>query len=151
MRTRADGFTLLEIMVALAVAAVALTAIIQSVYRQTDEVARLRERTLVLYIASNTLTELRLSGEFPDVGRNEDDVEFAGRDWRVARIVSESGVEGLRRVDVAVSYPDSEDTPIRTISGFVAQRASVPAGSLPGFSQLEVGSGTTPGADGAQR
>ena len=57
---RARGFTLVEVMVALAVVAVALPALLTTLYQQADDTAYLRDKALAHMVAANRLQETRL-------------------------------------------------------------------------------------------
>lgn len=118
LQKRASGMTLLEVMVALAIISLALTAATIAVGQVISSANSMRDRTYANWIAQNQLTEIRLSGEFPDTGRSTGEVFYAGLDWAWEANISETGVENLLRVDVAVSFPDREGT-IWTVTGFV--------------------------------
>lgn len=135
------GFTLIEVMVALVIASLGLTALVVSLQQHTDNARRLRDRTLALYVASNAITELRLNTAFPEVGRSTDETTFADRRWQVVTVVAESGIEGLRRVDVTISEAETPDNAIRTVAGFVSNRAALPAAAVPSFDDLGVPEG----------
>ena len=57
---RARGFTLIEVMVALAVVAIALPALLISLYQQVDSTAYLRDKSIAHMVAANKLVELRV-------------------------------------------------------------------------------------------
>ena len=117
---RAAGFTLVEVAVALAVAALSLAAVTAAMSQMVDAASSMRERTYASWIAQNKIAELRLSNVVPDVSEDSGDVEFAGLEWTWRSTVSETGVENLYRVDVAVSVVDS-DTVVRTVTGFIGE------------------------------
>lgn len=118
--SRDRGFTLIEVMVALVVVALSLSAVMAVVARQVNFASVLQERTYASWIAQNKIAELRLSSEQPDVDTTTDEVEFAFVEWATRTTISETGVDNLWRVDVAVSYAGSDDV-IRTVTGFVGQ------------------------------
>lgn len=60
MRRRAGGFTLIEVLIALAIVAVALAAVMRAVSVATDDQARIRDRRLALMCVQNRWEELRL-------------------------------------------------------------------------------------------
>jgi len=112
------GFTLIEVMVALAIVALALTAMASSMHTMIDSANTMRERTYASWIAQNRIAELRLSGVVPEVGTNDGELEYGGTQWAWRTVVSETGVESFMRIDVTVSLVDS-DYDVRTVTGFV--------------------------------
>ena len=114
-----SGFTLIEILVALAILALALSAAMATVHGTVMFGATLEDRVLAGWIAENHISEFRLGIDTPDVGESGDTVEFAGRDWRWTARVSETPAEGLMRIDVDVAYADDPDRVLITLSGFM--------------------------------
>lgn len=117
---RSRGFTLIEVMVALAIVSLALASASISMLQMVGAAGTLRDRTYASWIAQNKITEIRLAGVLPDVDATSGEVDFANNTWAWRAVVSETGVENLRRVDVTVSRP-GEDAFIRQVSGFVGQ------------------------------
>ena len=117
---RSAGFTLVEVMVALAIAGLSLAAVAASISQMVDAASAMQERTYASWIAQNKITELRLTNEIPEVSSSSGEVEFAALEWAWRATISETGVEDLFRVDVAVSYAGSDDV-IRTVSGFIGE------------------------------
>lgn len=117
---RSAGFTLIEVMVALVVATLALVAVMASISQMIDAGTAMRERTYASWIGQNKITEMRLANTEPDVSESSGEVEFAGLDWGWTATVSETGVEFLYRVDVAVGFAGSNDV-VRTVTGFIGE------------------------------
>jgi general secretion pathway protein I len=117
---RSAGFTLIEVMVALVIASLALVAVMASISQMVDAGTAMRDRTYASWIAQNKIAELRLANTEPDVSESNGEVEFAGLDWGWTATISETGVEFLYRVDVAVSFAGSNDV-IRTVTGFIGE------------------------------
>jgi len=63
------GFTLIEVLIALAIVSIALAAVMRSVAVATDDQSRLRDRRLALMCAQDRWQELRLAGQLPQDGR----------------------------------------------------------------------------------
>ncbi len=114
------GFTLIEVMVALVVAALALVAVMASISQMIDAGAAMRDRTYASWIAQNKIAELRLANTEPEVSTSNGEVEFAGLEWAWTATISETGVQYLYRVDVGVSFAGSEDV-VRTVTGFIGE------------------------------
>ena len=137
---RSAGFTLLEVMVALAIAALSLTAVTAAMSQMVDAANSMRERTYASWIAQNKIAELRLANVVPEVSEDSGEVEYAGLEWTWRANISETGVENLYRVDVEVSFLDS-DAVIRTVTGFIGEPA------IPGQSNIAWSSSLQPAGE----
>tara|TARA_Y100000389_G_C17469308_1_gene528779 strand:+ start:7040 stop:7480 length:441 start_codon:yes stop_codon:yes gene_type:complete len=124
LRTINKGFTLLEVMVALAIVALSLMAVTSSIVQMIDSANIMRDRTYATWIAQNIITEYRLALLTPEVGDSNGEVLFMNRDWSWRAVVENSGVNNLYRINVEVSL-EGNDNNIRTITGFIGQ-PSVP-------------------------
>jgi len=114
---RARGFTLLEVLIALAVVALAMLALTRTATMQVRDFDALRERTLASWIAANVLTETRLATALPSTGKSDGRVEFAARSWRWTRDVRATADPEIRRIDIQVFTGEARD-PSASLSGF---------------------------------
>lgn len=112
-----SGFTLIEVLVALAVVALALLGLTRTAALQVNDFDALRERTLAGWVAANVLTETRLAAPLPSTGRSDGRVDFAARAWRWTRDVSATPDPQIRRVDIRVFAGDAREA-TASISGF---------------------------------
>ena len=122
------GFTLVEVMVALAVVAVALPALLVTLSQQLDGLRYLEDRTHAQWVAANRLAELRLvvsaKGSL-QTGRVSGSEEMAGRSWYWWSEGVETEVPGFFRYEIVVSdRKDGEASPIHTLDGYLAQEQS---------------------------
>ncbi|MGK7294675.1 MAG: type II secretion system minor pseudopilin GspI [Candidatus Wenzhouxiangella sp. M2_3B_020] len=102
---RAGGFTLIEVLVALAVVAIALAALTQAGARGLDRQAELEQRTFALWLADNRLTEIRLQPGLR-AGVRSGTTRYAGRDWRWRADIGPAPGGELWRIDVEIMQPD---------------------------------------------
>ena len=116
---RARGFTLLEVLIALAVVALALLALTRTAMLQVADFDALRERTLAGWVAANVLAETRLASAMPATGRSDGKTELAARSWRWTRDVRTTPDSEVRRVDIQVFAGDSKE-PSASLSGFAS-------------------------------
>lgn len=104
---RIDGFTLVEVLVALAILAIALAAVLRAMGQAIDVTADLRDRTLAMWVAQERATAIYLKRTWPAVSTTEGTVQFAERDWRWKEQVSSTAVASMRRVDIEIGAPKS--------------------------------------------
>jgi general secretion pathway protein I len=114
-RARAtDGFTLVEVLVAVAIVAITLAAGLKAAGALTDNAQRLSDIVNAQWCADNALTNLRLAKQFPGVG----DIDFAcnqmGRDYQGRLVTRPTPNPNFRRID-AVILSDA-GVPLLTLS-----------------------------------
>lgn len=115
----AGGFTLLEILVAVFILAIALSAVLAGTARHADNAGYLRDRTLAMWVAHNRLTEIELEPQWPEVGKSEGSIGMAGVEWHWDVQVSGTQDPSLRRVDIQVQAPGREGD-AATLSSFLS-------------------------------
>ena len=122
-RRASAGFTLVEILVALAVLAIALTATAHALGNAVDTTASLRERTLARWVAEDRLAEIELKNEWPVLDTKEGDATMGGRKFHWIQETGVTPVAKLRRVVVGVVLPGG-NVPLVSLTGFVEQTAA---------------------------
>lgn len=114
------GFTLLEVMVALAILAVVAAMVHATLQRHVRNARALENRALAGWLADTTLAELQLQGVAAP-GISEDTVEQGARRWKVERDLQATAEPHLRLVRIRVSDAGGEDGGV-SLSGFVGVR-----------------------------
>lgn len=122
LHSRCKGFTLIEVMVALAIVALSLTAVAASMVQMIDAANAMRDRTYASWIAQNKITEMRLAADMPEVSASNGEVDYANTTWAWRAVVSTTMIDDLYRIEVGVSLAGSDDI-IRSVTGFVGPPA----------------------------
>ena len=97
------GFTLVEILVALAILAVALAATSRAASLATDNARETRARLLATWAASNRVAEMRARQLFPPPAVTTASVEQGGLSLVVEEAVADTPNPTIRRVEISVS------------------------------------------------
>lgn len=126
---RADrGFTLIEVLVALAIFGVVALTLLTTSRDQTRQAAAIEDRLLAHWIALNTLTDLQAGNEYLEVGSTDTTAVMAGRDWFVTIAVSPTPSSSVRHLDISVAPYDPLTTKagndLVTEVGFLRQRGA---------------------------
>ena len=135
------GFTLIEVLVALAIVAIGMAAVLGALSSSADTVSYLRDKTFAQWVALNRIANLRLSGQMTPVGNSDGDTDFAGRNWHWRQEVTATEVPGVVRIDVKVRPSDvkaeGDNGWFTTVSGIQGDAVGIPNGYLPDWgSQL---------------
>jgi general secretion pathway protein I len=99
-RSAARGFTLLEVLIALAIVAVSVGALLGTITSSASNVIYLKDKTLAEWVALNRLTEIRINQQKPGKGRRTGNTEMAGMRWQWEEEVTELPVKGMFRIDI---------------------------------------------------
>jgi general secretion pathway protein I len=96
----ARGFTLIEVLVALAIVAMAMGALLGTVTSSASSVIYLKEKTIAEWVALNRLTEVRIAKNMPDLGRRTGKSDMGGMRWQWEEEVTELPIKGMIRIEV---------------------------------------------------
>jgi len=122
------GFTLIEILIALAVFAVVATALITNATQNVNQTALLRDKTIAHWIAQNEMSQIRsnirVEESFPQTGTAQSEINMLYMDWLVEVEITATENDNVRRVSVDVFRDDfdrDESFSMITLIGFVGK------------------------------
>lgn len=116
-----SGMTLIEVMVALVVFALAGLSVMQATLQQTRHMGRMEEKPLAGWLADNQLVQLKLENRWPALSSSETTVQAAGSRWYIRWQGVETEIPQLRALDVEVRHDKRDKTPIASLRTYVTQ------------------------------
>lgn len=103
------GFTLLEVLIALAILAISSLAVMTQTGMSLRQLNVLELKTTALIIADNRLAMYRVADEWPATGRSSESLTAADQQWLVRVEVSQTSEAWLRKIEVTVSLDDGAE------------------------------------------
>lgn len=128
------GFTLIEVLVAMAIMAVAAMSLLNASAGQVSGSGLLMNKTIAGWVAENKAAEMQLAGNLPDNGTHDERVTMAGREWAIKSHIQSTPVAGLKRVDIAVAEPGElfqKESALVTLTAFIGTRRQAQSGATP--------------------
>ena len=121
----ARGFTLVEVMIALAVLAIVAAALSRNASMGIQQTVRVEEQVLAWTVAKNALNELfippREAGRNFSSGRDSYTVSAANRQWQVNVQLVTTEDPDLKRVEVSVMLSEDPDRVLAAVTGFLGK------------------------------
>lgn len=115
------GFTLLEILVALAVVAIGIAAVVNATSASVDRAAALEAKVLSTWVASNRLAEMRLTRTWRAPGETQGSAALGGRDWYYREQVTATPDPDILRVDIWVYGDESREVETGYLFGYLGK------------------------------
>ena len=117
------GFTLIEVMVALAVFAIAMISLMSAMQSSAHNLEGLRNRTIAQWIVSNRFVGIESTGNVPTESNKIEKLQFGGvdspREWVVRIQVIKTGMGNIRDVRISAGEPgEKEPNYYATMDGF---------------------------------
>ena len=117
------AFTLLEVLVALAVLTMGIGTVIKVSGSQALQLAYLKDKTMALWVANNKANEVQLD-EWPNTGISSGHEFMANQEWGWKLKVSNTSDKDLRRLDITVNRVNEEGEPVVRFTAFTGKRNS---------------------------
>ncbi|HMU87025.1 MAG TPA: type II secretion system minor pseudopilin GspI [Agitococcus sp.] len=125
MKNKQRAFTLLEVLVALAVFSVAAISLMKVSESQLRLSQRMEEKTFAHWVALNMITEMQGSQDWPNIGEQTGKVSMAGREWKMVVKTQATPVSRVRRIEITVGLAPKDFTDdmenLTMLTGFIEQ------------------------------
>ena len=126
-----QGFTLIEILVALTIIAISMGALIKSTGSHTATASYLKQKTIAHYVAMNEIKKLHIENKFPAIGTEKNSTEMAGNTWYWKRVIGETGLQNpftqkpvkiMREVKITVYSDEDHEKSLTQLNGFIMKQ-----------------------------
>ena len=114
-----DGFTLIEVLVALAIVAVALSAGMRALAQSVDGASSLKARTLALWVAENRLARVQLGDSTASLSAATGQEMQAGVVLAWRQTIAPTPNPAFRRIEIIVAKPAQPDYALARLVGYV--------------------------------
>ncbi|MDO6459324.1 type II secretion system minor pseudopilin GspI [Granulosicoccaceae sp. 1_MG-2023] len=114
------GFTLIEVLVAMAILALSMFALMQTAASQSRNISSLRDRALAEWVAANKLAELQALHSWGSTEKQSGETTMANVNWYWQAEFFEVNDDDLRRVEISVRRNPDSKNPIYRLPGFLA-------------------------------
>ena len=112
----ARGFTLLEVLIALAILALSAAAVLRQAHLEVKHQHELEAKSYALWVADDVLTAIMVQPQWPPVGRSEQEQTYQQQNWRVITDVQETPDPLLRKIEVRIAPAAQQDDTAALIS-----------------------------------
>jgi len=115
------GFTLIEVMLAMAIFAIAGTAILGTADTNLRALSKLEKTTMANWVVSNQLVEATLSQQWPPRNNKQGKVELAGIDWFWQQKVIKTTDKSMRALVMEVRLNQKDESPLAFMMTYVVK------------------------------
>ena len=116
-----QGFTLLEVMVALAIIAIALGATVRVVGNATSNAAYLIDKSFAQWIALNEIAKIKIADDWSNNGEKSGTATMLTREWTWRRNSRITADKDVKRIDISVFKSEHESAALATVTAFMAK------------------------------
>jgi general secretion pathway protein I len=129
MRAPSQGFTLIEVIIALAILAIALAATGRATHGTADSSATLKTKLFAGWVAQNRLAELQLADKLPDKGERSGEAEQGALRYLWKESVTQTKNAAILRVEISVSGANAPEYVAARLVGYLTDVPAISAGA----------------------
>jgi general secretion pathway protein I len=120
---RCNGFTLLEVLVALTIIALSLGALISTSGSHASSAGYLKQKTIAHWVAMNEITRLQVEKAWPGKGDTKGSTAMAGAEWYWTLTVKETEDDDSRQVEYRVYLDKDREYSLTRLVGYLSKPA----------------------------
>jgi general secretion pathway protein I len=117
-----QGMTLIEVMVALAIFAVAALSIVSMTGEHIRSLSYLEQKNMGLWIANNHLTQVNLDNKFPALGTKNGKLDYAGITWFWQQKVVKTADPQFRSINIRILTEEKSDYAVAELTTYMVAK-----------------------------
>jgi|GEM_PF-499564 len=117
-KPKSAGFTLIEVMLAMAIFAIAGVALISSADTHFRHLSYIETKMMANWVASNQLVEATLDKSWPPKNNKKGKVELAGREWFWLQKVLKTTDQNMKAVSIEVRLDKTKETSLGSLTTY---------------------------------
>jgi len=125
MKNNNQGFTLLEVMIAVIIFMLVAVAATDVASQSADGILRMTDKTLAQMVAENRYNKIKIAGGLPAKGITRDTVELADREWHITTEVEDHDfkmpIPDTRKIEIRVAYANDKENPVFSYIGYMGK------------------------------
>jgi len=125
MKNNNQGFTLLEVMIAVIIFMLVAVAATDVASQSADGILRMTDKTLAQMVAENRYNKIKIAGGLPAKGITRDTVELADREWHITTEVEDHDfkmpIPDTRKIEIRVAYASDKENPVFSYVGYMGK------------------------------
>ena len=123
-RIKTQGFTLIEVMLAMAIFAIAGVALVSSTSTHFRNLSLLETKMIASWVASNQLVEVSLDKSWPHKNNKKGKEELAGREWFWLQKVAKTNDENMSQITIEIRLDQTAKSSITSLSTYVVKEGT---------------------------
>jgi general secretion pathway protein I len=115
------GFTLIEVMLALAVFSIAGIALLSTANNNARNLGYLESKMFAEWVASDQLVAANLEEKWPPKNNEKGEVELAGRTWFWQKSVINTADNDMRAITIEVRQHKDDELAISSLTSYISK------------------------------
>jgi general secretion pathway protein I len=115
-----SGFTLIEVLVALAIIAISMGAALSSSGSQASNATYLKQKTIAHWVAMNEMAQLQIEKAITETGNRDGETKMAGATWYWTRKTTKTVYDGVFEIELRVFSDKKREHSLTKLAGYVS-------------------------------